>query len=268
MKIKSSFTMIALVVFSAFTLLTSCGEAEKPSVIKQIEQRGHMVVATGANQFPFSFKDKDGKLKGIDILIATRIGEHMGVDIKFLEVELSEIIETVEAGKADIAISGLSITAERNKKVLFTAPYFTTGKAILSNSVNVQSGKDKELNTEAISLAVIDNSSSMEYAKIHYPNAKLIITENIVESREALYTGVANGLLADYEICESLFFDKRNSGEYNFRRVSAVNDNEYIGVAVAPNDLLFFNLISNLVLTIKDGTVEEKIEESWLMYLN
>ena len=268
MKKRSNFLIIAMVMFGLSTLLSSCSQPEKHSVIDKIQKSGELTIATSGNQFPFSFKDTDGNFRGIDIMIGNGIAERMGVKAKFVEVDLSNIIATVKEGKADLAISGLSVTAKRNETVMFTKPYFITGKGVLSTKKGVQQAKEGTAEESKITIAVVDNSSSLEYAIKHYSHAHLVKTKNLLESREVLFTGKVDGLLADYEICESFSFDKRNNGEYNFKRIGDVNDNEFISIAVTPGDALFFNTVNNLIQTVKTSQIDALVEQSWMMYLN
>lgn len=268
MKKKSNFLIIAMLMLGMTTMFSSCQQAEKKSVISRINETGELTIATSGNQFPFSFKDKDGKLKGIDIVIGNAIAKEFGVKAKFIEKDLSTIISTVASGEADLAISSLSLTVERNEIVMFTKPYFITGKGILSNNKLVQLGKENMPNESKYTVAVVDNSSSLDYAEKNYPEAHLLKTKNLSESKEALYSGKVDGLLADYEICETFSFDKRNNGEYNFKRIGEVNDKEFVCVAVTPGDALFFNTIDNLIQKIKKGKIDQMVEDTWMFYLN
>ncbi len=268
MKKRSNFLLIAMVMFGLTTLLSSCGQTEKQTVIDKIQKTGVLTVATSGNQFPFSFKDKDGNLKGIDVFIGKRIAEEMGVKVKYVEADLSTIIDVVASGKADIAISELSVTAERNMKVMFTDAYFVTGKGILSNQSGIQHGNEGSSKESQVTLVVVDNSSSLKYANEHYPNAKLIKVKNLVESREILYTGKADGLLADYEICEQFSYDKRNNGDYKFERIGDISDKEFISIAVTPGDNLLFNTVNNLIDKVKRSKVDDLVDQSWMFYLN
>lgn len=268
MKKRSNFLIIAMVMIGLTTLLSSCSQPEKHSVIDQIKKSGELTIATSGNQFPFSFKDKEGNFKGIDILIGNTIAEKMGVKPVYVETDLSKIIDVVESGKADIAISGLSVTPVRNERVMFTAPYFVTGKGVLSNKPLVKNAKEGTANEGNVTIAVVDNSSSLEYAVKHYPHVHVLKTKNLLESREALYTGKVDGLLADYEICESFSYDKRNNGDYSFKRIGDVNAKEFISIAVTPGDALFFNTINNMIEHVKGGRVDDLVEQSWMYYLN
>lgn len=268
MKKRSNFMLIAIVMLGLTTLLSSCAQPEKQSVIDKIQKSGELTIATSGNQFPFSFKDKEGNLKGIDILIGNTVAKEMGLKAKFVETDISDIIDVVASGKADLAISGLSFTAKRNEKVMFTKPYFVTGKGIISSKTNIQNAKEGGDNEGTVTIAVVDKSSSLEYLTKHYPNAKVYKTNSLDESREALYTGKVDGLLADYEICEAFSFDKRNNGEYKTRRIGKVEDKEFISIAVTPGDALFFNTVDNLVDNVRDGKFSDLVERAWIMYLN
>ncbi len=269
MKERSNFLVIALVMLGLTTMLSSCGQAEKKSATERIKETGELVIATSANQFPFSFKDKEGVLKGIDIQLGDKIAEEMGVEAKYVEQDLSTIIDFVASGKADLAISSLTVTDERSKLVSFSDPYFVTGKGMLSKFKDLRGREEgAEVKEEKYTIAVIENSSSVDYAKENYPKANLLMTKNIKESKEALYTGKVDGLLADYEICETLSFDERNTGEYNFHRVGDSSVKQNISIAVVPSDSLLLNNVNILVHKIKKGLIDQMVENEWMNQLN
>ena len=254
-------------MLSLTTLLSSCGEAEKKSATDRIKESGELTIATSANQFPFTFKDK-GELKGIDIELGNAIAKEMGVKAKFVEIDLSTIVAAVANGEADLAISSLTNTEERSKIVSFSDPYFVTGKGVLSDEKIIQDAKEGGEKEDKYTVAVVDNSSSVEYAIKHYPHVHLLKTKNLAESKEALYSGKVNGLLADYEICETFSFDKRNVGQYNFHRIGDVEDKEFISVAIAKGDTLLLKNVNTLIHKIKNGKVDQMVEVAWMQYLN
>ena len=267
MKKRTNSLIVAVVMLGITALLSSCAEEKALTSTEKINKTGELVIATSANQFPFSFKD-EGVLKGIDIELGNILAKEMGVKAKFVEQDLSTIIDFVASGKADIAISSLTVTDERSKLVAFSDPYFVTGKGILSKIKAVQEAVEGTKNEENVILAVVENSSSEEYAKKHYPEASLLLTKNLAESKEALYSGSANGLLADYEICETFSFDKRNNEEYDFKRIGDAKEKEYISIAVSPGDSLLLKSVNTLVHKIKKGKIDSMVEEKWMMYLN
>jgi polar amino acid transport system substrate-binding protein len=93
-------------------------------------QTGTLHVATRLIP-PFAMENK-GKLTGFSIELWQKIAEQLGSkSILTVYPTLSEMFSAVEQKNADVAISAISITAEREKKFDFTYPMFPSGLKIL-----------------------------------------------------------------------------------------------------------------------------------------
>lgn len=86
--------------------------------------------STNATFEPFEYY-KDGKIVGIDVDVAHAIGDELGVYVEIQDVEFDAIIASVQAGKADAGIAGMSVTPEREKNINFTQPYGSVRQVIL-----------------------------------------------------------------------------------------------------------------------------------------
>jgi len=76
---------------------------------------------------PFVFKD----LRGFAIDMARIVCERNGLKPEFVYYEtVSEVLTAVETGACDINFSGITITAEREKRVDFTHPFFDSGLSV------------------------------------------------------------------------------------------------------------------------------------------
>jgi len=257
---------IIFITLSLVFIFTSQLFAQK--IIKEIQNNGFIRIGTSGNQFPFSFKDEEGNLQGVDIELAKDFALEIGVNVKFIELEIDQLIPALINHKIDIILSGFSITSKRNTQILFTDAYYKTGKAILTRIPEIKSGNKKFINKKEITLIVINNSSSLEFAKANYPEANIITGESIEFCKEVLFSGKADGYIGDYELCENLFFSDQNNGDYSFRKISPSNKQEFIGAAVSPDDYLFFNLINNYLKKIDQKYQNKKVEEGWLKYAN
>ena len=269
-KIITIFLVLNVLFFTMFSCQSTTDKesTKKTTTIEKILERGYINIGTSGTQFPFSFKDESGNLQGIDIELAKDLAKEIGVDVKFVETDIDKSIPNLLEKKVDIIFSGYSITSERNTKILFTNSYYQTGKAILSRVPEIKSGNKKFINTESVTLVIINNSSSLEYTKANYPSATIITGKDITECKEILFSGKADGYIGDYELCENLFFSDRNNGDYGFKNLGTAKNHEFIGAAVSPEDFLFYNLVNNFVKKIDKKTQDQKIEESWLKYAN
>ena len=95
---------------------------------------------TNASFEPFEFY-KDGKIVGIDVDVAHAIGNELGLDVEIRDVEFDAIITSVQAGKADVGIAGITVTPEREKNIDFTHTYVKVRQVILVNNGDKVTGK-------------------------------------------------------------------------------------------------------------------------------
>ena len=91
-----------------------------------------MVVAINSTFPPFeSVKEGTKDYTGIDIDIAEYIGKKIGKKVEYTDMKFASLVPTLQSGRADAVISAISPTAERQKVVSFTKPYYFPMKAIL-----------------------------------------------------------------------------------------------------------------------------------------
>src|SRR5436190_22845497 len=133
--------MVKKVWIAVFFILTFFGQVawadNLPDLQKIIEKKKIVVALVNQENEPFSMKDKNGQLFGLDIELAKRIGKELGVNVEFLQTAKSfdEVIEQISEKKADVAISELTSNPRRAQFVAFTKPYVSLNLAVLMNRV-------------------------------------------------------------------------------------------------------------------------------------
>ena len=89
-----------------------------------------LVMCTNAEFPPYEYKD-GGEIVGIDAEIAKKLGEKIGAEIEILDIAFDSLIPTVNSGKADFAMAGMTVTEDRLENVDFTHTYQTAVQAII-----------------------------------------------------------------------------------------------------------------------------------------
>ena len=87
-----------------------------------------LVLATNAEFAPFEYvESKDGvkTYYGIDMEIAKIIAKELEMELVIEDMKFETVVGSVGNNGVDIAMSGLTITAEREAVVNFSTPYFT-----------------------------------------------------------------------------------------------------------------------------------------------
>ena len=110
----------AMALLAAVTLV-ACGS--KKDAYESIKENKKLVVAVSPDYAPFEFKTLvDGKdqVVGSDIKLAQAIADELGVKLEVTTMSFDNVLSSLQSGKADLAISGISVTAERKKTFDFS----------------------------------------------------------------------------------------------------------------------------------------------------
>ena len=165
--------------------------------IEGILKRGELrVVITAVDQPPFYYVDKNGKLAGYDIDIATKMAEELGVKLVISRdaPAFNDLVTQVASGKADLAVSKLSKTLTRAKTVKFSTPYMVFKQGLLFNRLQLAKVvSEGEVNNFVRNykgtMGVIANSSYANYAKTNFPQATLKEYKTWDDAVQALING-------------------------------------------------------------------------------
>ena len=86
---------------------------------------------TNAYFAPFEYYDGTD-ITGVDVDIMNKVGEKLGREVTYTNVEFATIIDTVSSGKlADVGAAGITITPSRQERVDFSDPYFTSVQYVI-----------------------------------------------------------------------------------------------------------------------------------------
>ncbi|MCR5536951.1 MAG: basic amino acid ABC transporter substrate-binding protein [Succinivibrio sp.] len=76
---------------------------------------------------PFEFLDENTNSIGYDIDIINEIAKKAGYEVEIVRCPFDGLIPALMTSQIDVAISGITITSERKKKLDFSTPYYHSG---------------------------------------------------------------------------------------------------------------------------------------------
>ncbi len=85
---------------------------------------GQLVVASNAEFAPWEYVENN-KYFGIDMEIAQLLANELGMSLYIDDMGFDSVVGSVGKQGVDIAMSGITITAERLEKINFSTPYYT-----------------------------------------------------------------------------------------------------------------------------------------------
>ena len=114
--------MIAMLLLAAMclALFAGCAKSETdPTDAKKL------ILATSADYPPFEFHivDKDGKdaIVGIDVSVAKKIAQDMGLELEILDISFDNLVTAMEKGQADIVIYAYAVQTANNGNTVWDA---------------------------------------------------------------------------------------------------------------------------------------------------
>ena len=170
-----------------------------PPDIAAIKKKNVLIIAMTKKDVPPFFSGEGADIRGLDVEIGRRIGVMIGVPVEFRRdaESFAEVVEQVRDGRADLAVSKLSITGPRLLTVRFSDPYIKLKQAMIINrlwlSQNSQGREVHEvLRTFNGKISFIKNSSYDTFARTNFPKA--VYTPE--ESWDTIINNVTNGAIA------------------------------------------------------------------------
>lgn len=117
---KKRILSVALVAVMAVMMLGACGKKETGMTVNE----GVLTMATNAYFPPYEYYQGE-QIVGIDADIAKAVADKLGLELKIEDMEFDSIITSVQTGKADIGLAGMTVTDERKQSVNFSDTYAT-----------------------------------------------------------------------------------------------------------------------------------------------
>lgn len=98
-----------------------------------IKSAGTIVMSTNAEFAPFEYKDGNN-IVGIDVDIAQKIADKLGVQLKINDVDFTSLVTELQTGKCDFVAAGMTVTDDRKQNVDFSDTYFDATQSIIVKS--------------------------------------------------------------------------------------------------------------------------------------
>ena len=130
MEWKNTMRIFAAAVIAVGMLAFVSGCGKKDSTVVPSSESKKLVMVTEATFPPYEYME-NSKIVGIDPEIVGEIARNLGYKLVIQDMKFDSVILAVQTGKADIAASGITVTADRKKQVNFTVPYVTAAQVII-----------------------------------------------------------------------------------------------------------------------------------------
>lgn len=146
--------------------------------IKTADKGKPLRIGVSATREPFCFVDASKMVTGHDGELARRVAANFGRPVEFVDMKFSALITSLQSGKIDLIISGMTATEERKKSVDFSQSYFLNSQVMLVKKNIEEKVKEVKLKTQDDikdkRIGVLLGSVHDTYAMKNLPNAKIL----------------------------------------------------------------------------------------------
>lgn len=242
----------------AVTLTTIAGGQVEARADKlaDIMSNGVVRVVVFADFPPFGSQNAQRQQEGFDIDLANKVAAALGVKLELVPVPAASRIPYLLTDKADMNIAAMSITAERARQVMYSAPYADTSLAVYGpKDSDVANGLDLK---DTVSVARGTTDELMLTAAS--PNASIIRTEDTATSVQAYLSGQAKFLAINSVVVPELKKknpDKEFEMKFTLRRAPV-----HITIPMGEHNLLRW-LNTFIFQATLSGELEE-LHQKWL----
>ena len=118
---------------SAASSVAASSEAASTSAAAELTtvEAGKLTMATNAAFPPYEMTTDAGAFEGIDIDTAQAIADKLGLELQIDDMDFDAALLSVQQGKADIAMAGVTVTDERKNVMDFSDSYATGIQSII-----------------------------------------------------------------------------------------------------------------------------------------
>lgn len=221
---------------------------------------GKLHMATNAAFPPYEMVADDGTFEGIDVDIAGKIAEKLGLELVVDDMDFGSIITSVQTGKEDIAMAGLTVTDERKQNVDFTDSYATGVQVVIvpidSDIESLDDLEGKQIGCQESTTGYIYCSDTPENGG--YGEENVTAFPNGANAVQALLGGKVDAVVIDSQPAQE--FVAQNAGKLKILSTEFVSEDYAIGVS-KDNTALRDAVNNALKELIDDGTVQAILDQ-------
>ena len=155
---------------------------------------GKLTMATNATFPPYEMTTDSGDIEGIDVDTAKAIAEKLGLELHIDAMDFDAALLSVQQGKADIAMAGVTVTDERKAVMDFSDSYATGIQSIIvPNDSDIASPDDlagKKIGTQRGTTGYI-------YCSDDFGDDAVVAYDNGLTAVQALNNGQVDAVVID-----------------------------------------------------------------------
>jgi polar amino acid transport system substrate-binding protein len=228
-------------------------------LLEQKKEPNTLRVGTSADFPPFASLDtQSGSIVGFDIDIITEVAHRLHKKIVIQDMPFNSLLFDLFAGQIDVVAAGMSPTAQRAKKVLFSDTYTKADPFVIITKKEQPVTSMNDLKNKT--LVVNTGYTADIFLSQNYPDISLIKLKSPSDAFLALQSGSVFGYATAQSTLKT-FITEKNKDKYTIFAIPGGQD-VYAFALHKKNQELLTAINQALTSMHADGTIE-KLMKKW-----
>lgn len=264
---KFCILMVFILIISVFAVGCGSGGASgdnsaagADTSLKDIQDKGTIVVGIDDQFPPMGFVGKDGKLTGFDVELARLVAKKLGVEAKIQPINWDSKELELKSGKIDVIWNGYTITADRMKEVEFTKHYLNNQQVLVvakdspyKTKADLK-GKIVGAQVESAGLNALKSDPELSGTVADIPEYDDYLMALLDLGTSRLDAAAVDKVLIDYTMSQE-------PGKY--RVLDGSLSDEYYGIGCAKGAVALREAIDKALDELYDDGSIEKLSNEW-----
>jgi cyclohexadienyl dehydratase len=167
------------------------------SRLDAIQKSGVLRVCTPGDYKPFSLAKPDATFEGLDIDLVQSMAKALGAKVEIVKSSWPKLMDDF-VEKCDIAVGGISVTLDRQKRAYFSDPYMVNGKAPITKCENVKKFQTvADIDKPGVTVIENPGGSNERFARANFKQAKIVIFNDNTVIFDEILKGNADLMISE-----------------------------------------------------------------------
>jgi glutamate transport system substrate-binding protein len=228
------------------------------STMAELQEAGEIKIGVKFDVPPFGFLNpQSGEVEGFDVDLGKAIAEDLGVEPNFIEAISDNRIPFLEDGTADLILSTMTITRDRDTEIDFSEPYYIArGRVLVPKDSDIQGVEDIG-SGDTVCTAL--GSTYADTLKVEAPDAELRLVDEYSSCLELLQNGAVDAVSTDDVILTGMIIQ-----DDSLKLVGDPFTFEPYGAGIADGDKEFKAFVDESIAKYKEDGRWAQAYEEWV----
>jgi glutamine transport system substrate-binding protein len=219
-----------------------------------------LIVGCDTGFKPFVFIGPDGNYTGFDIDLWDVIAKKLKLKYKLVRMEFKDLIPALVNKQIDVALAGITIISQREKKIDFSFPYFESDLRILVRASDDEISDIGDLDKKVV--ATKQGTTSAKFVK-NIQTERVSLFQTIDEAYRSLQKSRADAVIFD---SPSILNYIHTDGKDIAKIVGRSHQRQYYGIALQRGSDLRENVSIEILKLMEEGYYDI-IFRKWFGYV-